>query len=394
MIPTFGPTPSPTDAPSDSPSLTPSVNPTTDEPTSGPTVLPTPLPTPAPSPLHAEEPEFFNEGAGCETECYDNTLRKWTTCPNICGVCGICCRQGATNQLDACGSLGGIGGHVCTLNPYCTALPTPSPTSPPSPLHVEEPEFFNEGAGCEMECYDNTLRKWTTCPNICGVCGICCRQGATNQLDACGSLGGIGGHVCTLNPYCTALPTPSPTSPPSPLHVGTIKKTTVRRIFKRLSEALENTSNQIRKATDRLKRLTEKGMNYDDDAMTEVEWLNENSQNRDWDSWINEAMVRIVSFRDSYADDGEPRRGIISNGKDAMDKGVMAKLIRLSSKAHLKGMKAESARLMDRIYDQILDNNRGSLYNSARRSNTPASTWLVEAAALYKALAEDYNFNG
>ena len=66
---------------------------------------------------------MLNEGEGCISACYDDTLEKWATCPNHCGACGICCRQGASNQLDECGSFGGSNGHACTFNLYCTSGP-------------------------------------------------------------------------------------------------------------------------------------------------------------------------------------------------------------------------------------------------------------------------------
>eukprot|EP00493_Phyllostaurus_siculus_P019201 UN19506 len=68
-------------------------------------------------------------------------------------------------------------------------------------------------------------------------------------------------------------------------------------------------------------------------------------------------------------------------------------------------MKAELNRLMNRIYDQ----DDGAVYNSfdstlktrvdqlndsTQNSRSLASAWLVDAAALYKALEQDYNFNG
>merc|ERR1719483_34212 len=182
-----------------------------------------------------------------------------------------------------------------------------------------------------------------------------------------------------------------------------IKEATVKRLFKRISEALEKTSNIIRKVTDRLKRKVVKGSMYDSNAMDKVEWLNTMSRDSDWNSWINGAMTRIDSFGASYRDDGTPKGNL--NGQDAMYKGAIKNLLRLSSYKHLRGMRVELNRLMNRIYDQ----DDGAVYNSfdstlktrvdhlndsTQNSHSLASAWLVDAAAFYKALEQDYNFNG
>jgi len=182
-----------------------------------------------------------------------------------------------------------------------------------------------------------------------------------------------------------------------------IKEKTVRRLFQRISEALEKTSNIMRKATDKLKRYVEKGSRYDGDAMDKVEWLNAMSRDSDWDSWISGAMTRIGSFGASYRDDGSPKGNL--NGQDTMHKGAIRNLLRLSSENHLKGIRGELNRLMNRIYDQddgaVYDSFDSTfktkvddLNDSTRTSRSRASTWLVDAAALYKALEQDYKPNG
>jgi len=152
-----------------------------------------------------------------------------------------------------------------------------------------------------------------------------------------------------------------------------------------------------------LKRQVEKGSRYDGDAMDKVEWLNDMSDEDDWNSWISGAMTRIDSFSASYRNDGSPKGNL--NGEDAMHKGSIRNLLRLSSENHLKGIRAELNRLMNRIYDQ----DDGAVYNSfdstlktkvddlndsTQSTRSAASTWLVDAAALYEALEQDYNSNG
>ena len=63
----------------------------------------------------------------------------------------------------------------------------------------------------------------------------------------------------------------------------------------------------MRKATDKLKRQVDKGSRYDGDAMDKVEWLNDMSDEDDWNSWISGAMTRIDSFGATYRNDGTPK---------------------------------------------------------------------------------------
>ena len=84
-----------------------------------------------------------------------------------------------------------------------------------------------------------------------------------------------------------------------------------------------------------------------------------------------------------------------------MDKASVRILLRLSSEKHLEGMKAEINRLMNRIYDdenyELVDPFKtkvDDLHDSTQGSRSRASNWLVYAAALYKDLQQNYNYNG
>ena len=85
--------------------------------------------------------------------------------------------------------------------------------------------------------------------------------------------------------------------------------------------------------------------------------------------------------------------------------GPMKNLLRLPSKEHLTGMRDELNRLMKRIKDQddgdVYDSFNATfktkvddLKESTRSSRSPASTWLVHAAALYEALDQGYRPDG
>ena len=81
-----------------------------------------------------------------------------------------------------------------------------------------------------------------------------------------------------------------------------------------------------------------------------------------------------------------------------MDESSIRMLIRIDSQKHLKNLKAELNRLMNRIYEgnvfvDPLKTKIDDLHDSTR-GRSPASTWLVDAAALYKSLQQEYNSNG
>merc|ERR1712156_784219 len=125
-------------------------------------------------------------------------------------------------------------------------------------------------------------------------------------------------------------------TPADPLH-----HKHVRNLIKQIRKSLLKTENIMRKTTRRLEKFFT-AQTDPDEIMIVNNLINLVANGGDDYAWMSTAMQSILSLKDNYRTDGTRK---VNDGHDALDKGAMRNLIRVTSENHMTGIKARLGRL-------------------------------------------------